>query len=184
MPKIAVKDDKGVEGEPVRNVPSAKSAEMRLKDAILDQVVEANDIEVPQDLVDDEAQLMVIELNHKMQYENMASARYIGFMQDDMADLMEKFREEAFRLVKTRLVLKRIVEAENFEVTKEELEEEAKAISVRQQMPIEMVKDFLGEDLEPLKDDLLVRKAIDFINANANNQIREAAAACVPKLKT
>ena len=56
---------------------------------------------------------------------------------------------------------------EEKEVTQEELEEEARAISIRQQMPIEVVRDFFGEDLGPLKDDLLVRKAIDSINANA-----------------
>ena len=167
MPNIAVKNYKGVEVERVKNAPTAKNAEMRLKDAIFDKLLEANDIEVPQDLVDDEVTMMVIELNHKMKYESLASGRYIGFTQDDMADRMEKFREEAFKLVKTRLVLKGIIKAENFEVTKEELEEEAKAISVRQQMPIEMVKDFLGEDLEPLKDDLLVRKAINLVNDNA-----------------
>ena len=167
MPNIAVKNYKGVEVERVKNAPSAKNAEMQLKDAIFDKLLEVNDIEVPQDLVDDEVKMMVIELNHKMKYESLASGRYIGFTQDGMADRMEKFREEAFKLVKTRLVLKGIIEAENFEVTKEELEEEAKAISVRQQMPIEMVKDFLGEDLEPLKDDLLVRKAIDLVNDNA-----------------
>ncbi len=140
---------------------------MRIEDAILEKVLEATDVEVPQDLVDGEVSMMVLELNHQLKYESLASNRYIGFTQDEMADRMEKFREEAFKLVKTRLVLKRIIEVAHFEVTKEELEEEAKAISVRQQMPIEMVKDFLGEDLEPLKDDLLVRKAIDSINANA-----------------
>ncbi len=167
MPNIAVMNYKGVEVERVKTVPSAKNAEMRLKDAIIDKVLEANNIEVPQDLVDDEITMMILELNHKTKYESLASGRYIAFTQDDMADRMEKFKEEAFKLVKTRLVFKGIIEAENFEVTKEELEEEAKAISVRQQMPIEMVKDFLGKDLEPLKNDLLVRKAIDFVIANA-----------------
>lgn len=167
MSIIEVKNYKGVEVERVKNEPSAKNVEMRLKDAIIDKVLEANDIEVPQNLVDEEVTMMVYELNHKIKYESMSSGGYFGFMQDDMDDRKEKFREEAFKLVKTRMVLKGIIEAENFEVTKEELEEEAKAISVRQQMPIEMVKDFLGEDLESLKDDLLVRKAIDFVYANA-----------------
>jgi FKBP-type peptidyl-prolyl cis-trans isomerase (trigger factor) len=136
-------------------------------DAILDNVLEANDIDVPQDLVDDEVAMMVLEMNHKLKYESLASGGYTGFTQDEMAERMEQIKEEAYKLVKTRILLKGIIEAESFEVTKEELDEEAKAISVRQQMPIEMVKDFLGEDLETLKEDLLVRKAIDFVNRNA-----------------
>jgi FKBP-type peptidyl-prolyl cis-trans isomerase (trigger factor) len=136
-------------------------------DAILDKVLDDSDIDVPQDLVDDEVAMMVLELNHKLKYESLASGGYTGFTQEEMAERMEQIKEEAYKLVKTRILLKGIIEAESFEVTKEELDEEAKAISVRQQMPIEMVKDFLGEDLETLKDDLLVRKAIDFINRNA-----------------
>lgn len=145
----------------------ANSAEMRQEDALLDQILEANDIDVPQALVDDEVRMMVLEFNHRMKYESLASNRDIGLTQDEMADRMEEFKEEAFKLVKTRLVLRRIIESEHLEVTKEELEEEAKAISIRQQTPIEMVKIFLGDDLELLRDDLLVRKAIGSINANA-----------------
>jgi|GEM_PF-926335 len=167
MPMIAVKNDGNIEAERAKSAPSAGDAEMRLKEAAVNKIVEANDIEVPKDLVDEEAEMMLCELTHKMKYDSMASGGYFGFMQDDMAALKESVREEAFRQVKTRLVIQGIIEAENFAVSKEELEEEAKAISDRQRVPIGMVKDFLGEDLEPLKKDLLVRKAIDFIYASA-----------------
>jgi trigger factor len=161
MPITAVENYKGVE------VERGKNEEMQFKDRILEKVLEANDIEVPQNLVDDEVKMMVLEMNHRMKYESMASGGYIEFTQEDVDAYLEEFKAEAFKLVKTRLVLKGIIEAENLEVTKEELNEEAKAISLRQQMSIEMVKDFLGDDLATLKNDLLVRKAIDFVQANA-----------------
>ena len=167
MPMIAVKNYKGVEMERVKNAPSAKKAEMQMVDAIIDKILEANDIEVPQDLVNNEVTMMVTRLKHKVKYESMSFGGYFEFTQEDMADCIEEFREEAFKLVKTKLVLGGIIEAENFEVSKEELEEEAKVISDRQQISIKMVKDFLGEDLESLKDDLLVKKAIHFVYANA-----------------
>lgn len=153
--------------ERARKAPSPRNAERRTEDALLDAVLKTHDVEVPQNLVDDEVRMMVLELNHRLRYESLASGRYRGFTQAEMAGRMEEFREEAFKLVKTKLVLKRIIEAEHLEVTKEELEEEARAISIRQQMPIEMVKDFFGEDLGPLTEDLLVRKAIGSIIANA-----------------
>jgi FKBP-type peptidyl-prolyl cis-trans isomerase (trigger factor) len=167
MSIIKVKNYKGVEVKQVKNAPSAEDAEMRLMDAVIDKIVEINGIEIPQNLVDDEITKMVCEQKHKLKYENMASGRCLGLMQNDITADMEKIREEAFRLVKIRLVIRGILEAENFEITKEELEEEARAISVRQQMPVEMVKDFLGEDLVLLKNDLLVRKALDFVLSNA-----------------
>lgn len=167
MPNIVVENYQGVEMEQVKNAPSAKNPEIRLKEAVLDRLLEANDIEVPQNLVDDEVNLMILELQHRVKYESLTTGRITRFTQDDLAKQMEEFKEEAFKLVKTRLMLKGIIEAEGFTVTKDELEQEAKAIAVRQQMPVEMVKDFLGQDLEQLKDDLLVRKAIDFVYANS-----------------
>ena len=167
MSSNAVRNYKGIEVEHVKNAPTAKNAEIQLADRIIEKLLEANDIEIPQDLVDEEVKMMVLEMNHRMKYEILASGAILDLTQEDMAARLEEFKSEAFKLVKTRLVLKEIIEAENLEVTKEELEEEAKAISLRQQMPVEMVKDFLGEDLASLKNDLLVRKAINLVQANA-----------------
>jgi FKBP-type peptidyl-prolyl cis-trans isomerase (trigger factor) len=145
----------------------ANNAEMQQEDALLDKILEATDIEVPLALVDEEVRMMVLELNHRMKYEGLATGIYLSLTQYEIAERLVFFKEEAFKLVKTRLVLRSIIESGKLDVTEEELEEEAKALSVRQQMPIERVKDFLGKDLEPLRDDLLVRKAIDSIHANA-----------------
>lgn len=140
---------------------------MRHEDALLHRVLEANDVEVPQALVDEEVTIMVLELNHRMKYEGLATGTYISLNEDERAERLETFRTAAFKLVKTRLVLRRIIEAEKLDVTEQELEEEVIAVSQRQHMPAEMVKAFLGEDLAALRDDLLVRKAIALINTNA-----------------
>jgi len=167
MPNIAVKSYKNVEVEQIETTSSPKNAEVQLEDAIIDKVLEVHDIEVPQALVDEEVKMMVLELNHRMKYDSLATGTYISLTQDEKAERLEMFKKVAFKLVKTRLVLRSIIESEKLDVTEEELEEEAKALSIRQQMSFEMMKDFLGKDLETLKDDLLVRKAIDFCNANA-----------------
>lgn len=167
MPMITVKNYKGVEVEQVKNTLPAKNVEVQIKNAIIDKVLEENDIEIPQDLIENEITRMVDELKYRMRYESMATCVPIDFTEDEMIKCMEEIREEAFKQVKTKLILEGIIEAESFEITKKELEEEAKEISVRQQVPIEMLMDFLGEDLELLKNDLMVRKAINFIYDNA-----------------
>lgn len=166
MPVAAAKGDKGIGGNEVDTAPSAKKAETQHQDAIFDKILEVYDIQVPQSLVDDEVTRMLLELNYRMKYESMASGNFPGFTQEELADQVEQIKVDAFKQVKTRLVLKEIIKAENFEVSREELEEEAKAISLRQNVPIEMVRDFLGDDLETLKNDLLVRKAIEFVTVN------------------
>ena len=167
MAKIAVKNYKGVEIEGIKNAPNAKNAEKRLKDALMEKILEANDFEVPQALVDNEISMMVLEMNHRMNYERLASGTFISMTPEEMEQRLEEISAEAFTMVKTRMLLRGIIEAENLEVTQEELEEEAQAIALRQKTSIEMVKDFLGEDLGSIRNDLLVRKAIDFIYTNA-----------------
>lgn len=167
MATHGVKNYKGIEVEQVENTPSGKNAEEQLRDRILEKVLEANDIQVPQDLVEEEFSMMVLKMNHRMKYDSLASGAYLELTQEEMDARVKEFKAEAFKLVKTRMLLEGVIEAEKLEVTKEELEEEAKAISLRQQMPIEMVKDFLGQDLGLLENDLLARKAISLIHAHA-----------------
>ena len=158
MSILSVNHYKGVELKGCR-----ETSEINLKDLLLNKVLEANNINVPQELIDDEAEMMVQDLYSKARYENMATGGDSIFTLEEQAKQMDEIRAEAFKQVKTRLLLKGIIEAESLNVTREELEEEALAISDRQKMPIEMVKSFLGEDLELLADDLLIKKAIDFI---------------------
>lgn len=164
----------------VENSLSAKNTEEQLF-AILDKVLETKDIEVPQELVDEEFNMIVIEFNHRVKYDSMATGKIFELTQDEIKNRTQQFKEEAFKRVKIRLMLKEIIESENIIVTKKELEEEAKALSVRQQIPIDMVKDFLGEDLDLLKNDLLIKKAIDIVSANTTI-IKDDAVAYVSKL--
>lgn len=134
-----------------------------MKDELLEAFVEASDIVVPEDLFEETVERMTLEVMHGKRYEYMAQGKI--FMPEDVEQFTEEIRNLTYTQLKTQLVLENIIEKEAFEVTADELENEAKALAERQQMTIEAVKDFLGEELTSLKDDILIRKAIDFITA-------------------
>jgi trigger factor len=123
---------------------------------------------MPDGLIDAAVEQMSLELQVRSVYENMASGDTTSFMRDDPVIRQERIRSEVAKQVKTDLVFKQIIEAQHLEVTSEELEQEAKAISERQQVPLETVRGFFGEDMALLRGDLLVRKAIDFIYTNTD----------------
>jgi len=50
-------------------------------------------------------------------------------------------------------------------VTREELEEEALGISERQNVTMEQIKDFFGEELSALRRDILAKKAEKYIRS-------------------
>lgn len=144
------------------------SAENQMKDAAILKVVEANDVEIPRAMVDDEIDRMANELDQQLRYQGMGLNQYLQFVGKDAAAFREELRPEAEKAVKTRIVLMGIVNAENITVTDEEREEELKRMAAQYQMEVDKLKEIIGEDnLGFLTKDLQVKKAIDFIYDNA-----------------
>lgn len=134
-----------------------------MKEELLEAFVEASNFEVPKDQLEETIAQLTTEILHRKRYEYMAVGQI--FMPEDIEQFTEEIRNLAYTQLKTQLVLEDIIEKEAFEVTVEELEEEAQALAERQQLTLEAVKDFLGEDMVSLRKDILIRKAIDFITA-------------------
>ena len=144
------------------------SAENQMKDAAILKVVEANEVEIPRAMVDDEIDRMANELDQQLRYQGMGLNQYLQFVGKDAAAFREELRPEAEKAVKTRIVLMGIVNAENIAVTDEEREEELKRMAAQYQMEVDKLKEIIGEDnLGFLTKDLQVKKAIDFIYDNA-----------------
>lgn len=144
------------------------SAENQMKDAAILKVVEANEVEIPRAMVDDEIDRMANELDQQLRYQGMGLNQYLQFVGKDAAAFREELRPEAEKAVKTRIVLMGVVNAENITVTDEEREEELKHMAAQYQMEVDKLKEIIGEDnLGFLTKDLQVKKAIDFIYDNA-----------------
>lgn len=144
------------------------SAENQMKDAAIAKVVEANEVEVPASMVEDEIDRMIAELNQQLRYQGLTVEQYLQFTGKEMADFRNEVREDAEKSVKTRIILMGIVEAEKFTVSAEEMDEELNTMAAQYQMTADKMKEMIGvENLTYLQKDLQVKKAIDFIYDNA-----------------
>lgn len=74
-------------------------------------------------------------------------------------------RTDAEKKVNVRLVLEAIAEAENFEISDEEVETELKGIADQYGMPLEQVKQLISNDA--VSYDLRQRKALELIKETA-----------------
>lgn len=144
------------------------SAENQMKDAAIEKVVAANEVEVPRAMVEDDMDRMIGELNQQLRYQGITIDKYLEFTGKSMADFREEVRPEAEKAVKTRIILMGIVEAEKIEVSAEEMEKELELMAAQYQMTADKIKEMIGvENLTFLQKDLQVRKAIDLIYDNA-----------------
>lgn len=143
-------------------------SQSQMKDAALGKVVEANEVEIPRTMVEDEMDRMCQELDQQLRYQGMSLQQYLQFTGKDMVAFRDELRPDAERQVKTRIVLMGIVDAEKIEVSEDEMEEELKLMAAQYNMTADKIKEMIGvENLTFLKKDIQVKKAIDFIFDNA-----------------
>ena len=143
-------------------------AETKMQDAALAKVVEANEIEVPSIMIEDEMNRMSQELDQQLRYQGLSLEQYIEFTGKDFAAFREELKPDAERQVKTRMILNGIAEAEKIEVSDEEMEDELKVMAVQYDTTADKIKEMIGvENMTFLQKDLKVKKAIQFIYDNA-----------------
>ena len=144
------------------------SSENQMKDAAVEKVIEANEVEIPASMIEDEIDRMIGELNQQLRYQGITVDQYLQFTGKTTGEFREEIKPEAEKAVKTRIILMGVVDAEKIDVSAEEMEEELKNMAAQYQTTVDQMKEMIGvENLTYLKKDLQIKKAIDFIYDNA-----------------
>ena len=116
-------------------------------------------------MIDTELDRMMKEFEQRLQMQGMNLELYFQFSGQDENALKEQMKEDAEKRVKSNLTLEAIAKAENLQVTDEEVEEELSKMAEAYNMPVENIKQAIGST-DGMKEDLKVRKAIDFLVEN------------------
>ena len=136
----------------------------KAKDAIIAKVVEANAVEAPAVMVEDEIDNMIQELDQQLRYQGLSIDQYMEFMKKEAKEFRDELRADAEKKVATRVILMSIAEAEAIEVTEEDLEAELKNMAITYNMETEEVKNAIGaEGLKFFKKDIQLKKVIDLM---------------------
>ncbi len=164
---------------------AVKAAEYTGKDAVVQKLVELNPITVPQVMIDDEANNMLQEFAQQMSYQNLTIKDYCKFLGKKESELVEEFKPQAEQRLKARLTVEAVAKAEGMTVSDEELDTEYKNMAAQYGIEFEKLKTMLiGEGNEKyIKQDILNRKAIDFLYENAELTDKEEEPATVSEVK-
>ncbi|WEY97091.1 trigger factor [Bacillus subtilis] len=140
-------------------------ADAKLREELVLKASENAEIDVPQAMVDTELDRMLKEFEQRLQMQGMNLELYTQFSGQDEAALKEQMKEDAEKRVKSNLTLEAIAKAENLEVSDKEVEAELTKMAEAYNMPVENIKQAIGSTAA-MKEDLKVRKAIDFLVEN------------------
>ncbi|MBE6763099.1 MAG: trigger factor [Ruminococcaceae bacterium] len=138
-----------------------KAAEDAFETALLDQLADGMQAEIPEAMIKNRVQDHVRDFAYRLQSQGLDLETYFKYTGMDMETFEEGFREQAERQVRVRLALEAVVKAEGIEVTEEDLEAEYTKMSELYKMDVEQIKNFVPA--ADLSRDIAVDKALQVI---------------------
>lgn len=141
-----------------------QNAKVENENNVIEKVVENAQMELPQPMVDTQAREMVENYARRLQSQGLNINDYMKYTGMTPEKLMEQMRPEAEKRIKTRLVLEKVVEVENVEVSDEKLDEQINEIAASYKLEGAKLKEMMGErEKEQIREDLKVQAAIDLL---------------------
>jgi trigger factor len=139
-----------------------------MKSAAIEKLCEANDVDVPNVMTEDEIDARLSEFEQQMKYQGISLDQYCEFVGKEIKDLRDELRPDCEKAVKTRMLLNAVSEAEDIKAEREDIEKELDFMAMQYRLDKEKVRDLVGSEYVSMIDkDVRVRKAIDFIYDNA-----------------
>ena len=143
-----------------------KQDDLAVENALVDQVIDGMEAEIPQAMYDVRMDELVNDFAFRMEQQGLRLEDYLKYMGQTMDQFRASFMPQAEKQVKIRLALEAVAAAENIEASEEEVSAEIKRIADQYKMEEDKVRELVNVD--DLKKDLAINKAIDFIKSHAN----------------
>ena len=145
-----------------------KAAEHEKQEKAIDKLVEMSTVELPEPMIVYQQEKMVDNFGQQLMYQGMNLEQYLNMTGQTRDDMRDQVRPEAEKQIKRSLVIEAVANAQNFEVTDEDVAEEMENMAKQYQMEVEKIKEIMGEEqIEGLKADLKMQKAIKYIAEQA-----------------
>jgi len=145
---------------------SQSMSKVNLQNNMTELLLKENDFEVPAALVERQIYYMIADMQRRM----MSSGIDENMAMDFSLKMHDKYKDEATKIVKSFLLLKKIAEKEAFTIDESEVDKYIEELSVQTGRDFEMMKKMYEneERKDGLRMELLQKKVFDFIEQNAN----------------
>ena len=154
--KAKIKEQKAAEGK-------AKKEDQAVEKAVANATME-----IPEAMVNTQAQQIVDDFARRMQSQGLTMEQYMQFTGLTVDKLLEDAKPQALKRIETRLVLEAVAKAENIEISDEKVEEELAKMAEMYKMDAAQLKELMGEaELKQMKEDMAVQEAVTFLAENA-----------------
>lgn len=149
-----------------KNLTEKKEKEARAakENAAVDKAIENAEMEIPDTMLNTQVRQMMNDFASRMQSQGLTMEQYFQFTGMTAEKMQEEMKPQALKRIQTRLVLEKIAETENIEVSEDEVNEEISKMAEMYKMEADKLKELLGDrELEQMKKDMAVQKAVTLV---------------------
>ncbi|MET3507117.1 trigger factor [Halalkalibacter oceani] len=147
-------------------------AHHEIRDTLVEKAAENATIDIPEAMITTEVDRMMQEFEQRLQMQGMNLEMYYQFSGQDESAMREQFKVDGEKRVRINLTLEAIADAENLEVTEEDVDKELEKMAEMYQRSVEEIKTIFAAQggLEGIKGDLKVQKAVEFLVDNSKKK--------------
>ena len=151
---------------------AAERDENAFTNAVIEKVMENATVEIPEAMIERQIDSMMRDFEYRLRAQGLKLADFMKYTGQDEKAFRANYRDQAEKSVKAHLVLEAVENAENFEVSDEEIDAQIAKFAPQTGKSVEELKKTFSEsDLEYFKADAIRDKAVKFL---ADNAVAEA----------
>lgn len=144
-----------------------KKAEDSMRSQALAAACENARVDVPNAMIEQATDRIIENMKMEMQYSGYTLDQYLEYTGMKIEDVRSQYKEQARMMVVRDLVVEAVKNAENIQVTDEEIEEQLKKEAEMYKMELEQIKKAIGDYKKYYTDKIADDKAVDLIYSSA-----------------
>ena len=145
-----------------------KNNEIATENALVEKAAENAQMDIPDAMIEDQAEYMVREMRMRMSYQGLRMEDYLKYTGQTIEDLKRMYKSEAEKRVRIDLTIEAIRAAEQIEPSEEDIEKAIAEQAEKMGQDVETFKKNLTEEQKGyLKDNAAIRLVLDLLKKDA-----------------
>lgn len=134
------------------------------EDQIIEKIIEEAQMDIPEAMIKTQADQLVDEFAQRIQAQGVSLRQYLQMTGLTMAKFREQMKPQALQRIQSRLVLEAVVEAENIEIPKEDVDKQIEIMAEAYHISKEETEKLIGEvEYKNIRMDLAIQKAVEVL---------------------
>ncbi|MDD3339361.1 MAG: trigger factor [Lachnospiraceae bacterium] len=149
-----------------KNLTEKKEAEAKTakENAVVDKLIEGATMDIPQPMIDSQLNQMMNDFAGRMQSQGLSMEQYMQFTGSTPEALKEQMQPQALKRIQSRLVLEKVAEVEDVQVSEDKIKEEIAKMAKMYNMEEDKLMELMGDyEKDQMKKDMAVQEAVTLV---------------------